>query len=357
MDIIQIVPRLPPATDGVGDYALRVATQLRAAHQIESHFVVGDPTWHSDRTLKFDAATLRHRSGTDLIAALRAKGSIRKILLNYVGYGYARRGYPRWLVKGLKDWLRSKHENSLNTVFHELYAFGPPWTSSFWISPLQKRSAKVLALLSRKLITPMERYAQILKSFGVHSQIIKIPVFSNVGEVSSPKPLRERKPQMVVFGNRLRRAEIYSSYRLQLIEACRGLGLEAIVDVGSPLPNSPDLPVGLIEKGVQGTEEITALLSDSRAGFLTYFDGYLAKSGVFAAYCAHGVLPILPSRNSSELDAIHHGAEYLLVDQIPATDTDINTQQIANNAHRWYQEHSIAETASKMAETLKKSAN
>src|SRR5467141_2905569 len=105
MDVIQIVPRLPPATDGVGDYAIRVARQLRAAHQIESHFIVGDPEWQPPMNLEFEAASIRVRSSAKLIEALQRNGSIATALLNYVGYGYAKRGCPVWLVKGLKQWL------------------------------------------------------------------------------------------------------------------------------------------------------------------------------------------------------------------------------------------------------------
>ncbi|MHC5830485.1 MAG: glycosyltransferase family 1 protein, partial [Nostoc sp.] len=43
--ITSIVPRLPPAIDGVGDYALNLARQLRKDFNIQTHFIVGNPTW------------------------------------------------------------------------------------------------------------------------------------------------------------------------------------------------------------------------------------------------------------------------------------------------------------------------
>lgn len=43
--IIQIVPQLPPAINGLGDYALNLARQLRQDFAIETHFVVGDHSW------------------------------------------------------------------------------------------------------------------------------------------------------------------------------------------------------------------------------------------------------------------------------------------------------------------------
>jgi len=45
MLVTSIITRLPPAVDGVGDYALNVALRLRKDFDLETHFVVGDPTW------------------------------------------------------------------------------------------------------------------------------------------------------------------------------------------------------------------------------------------------------------------------------------------------------------------------
>jgi hypothetical protein len=39
--IHQIIPRLPPAIDGVGDYALSLARQLRHDYDIDTHFIIG----------------------------------------------------------------------------------------------------------------------------------------------------------------------------------------------------------------------------------------------------------------------------------------------------------------------------
>ena len=45
LEIVQIVPRLPPSISGVGDYAYLLARELRATHDIHTHFIVCDPFW------------------------------------------------------------------------------------------------------------------------------------------------------------------------------------------------------------------------------------------------------------------------------------------------------------------------
>ncbi|MFZ4728709.1 MAG: glycosyltransferase family 1 protein, partial [Pseudanabaena sp.] len=68
------------------------------------------------------------------------------VLLHYVGYGYAKRGCPVWLVDGIQRWKNLYPDRLLVTMFHELHASGtPPWTSSFWLSPLQKNLVTRLA--------------------------------------------------------------------------------------------------------------------------------------------------------------------------------------------------------------------
>ncbi len=50
--VIAIVPRLPPAIDGVGDYALNLARQLRKDFNIHTHFIVGNSTCKVQQKLK-----------------------------------------------------------------------------------------------------------------------------------------------------------------------------------------------------------------------------------------------------------------------------------------------------------------
>src|SRR5438477_1557297 len=202
MDLIQIVPRLPPAIDGLGDYAFYLAKQLRDDYEIDSHFIVGNPQWKNEQAIEFPAQRVGERSSACLREILQSSKSISSVLLHYVGYGYAKRGCPFWLIQALDQWKREPGRR-LVTVFHELYAFGPPWSSSFWTSPFQKLLARRLAIISDQCVTPMRMYARILEKLchRFPNRVMSMPVFSNVGEPSDVGPLRERKNQIVVFGN------------------------------------------------------------------------------------------------------------------------------------------------------------
>ena len=51
MQFIQIVPSLPPAISGVGDYAYLLAKQMRETKGIQTIFIVCDPTWKNAEKL------------------------------------------------------------------------------------------------------------------------------------------------------------------------------------------------------------------------------------------------------------------------------------------------------------------
>src|SRR5207249_4253272 len=79
----------------------------------------------------------------------------------------------------------------------------------------------------------------------------------------------------------------------QLRSALKNLGVQKLVTVGFV-----DLPLDGLGLPVQRHHSLShqaasAILSASRIGVLDYFDGYLGKSGIFAAYCSHGVMPLL----------------------------------------------------------------
>jgi hypothetical protein len=82
------------------------------------------------------------------------------------------------------------------------------------------------------------------------------------------------------------------------------------------------------------------MLADARFGAIAYPTGYIAKSGVFAAYCAHGICPILIADAARETDGLIPGRHYCLgvPDRIVP---EAHSANIAENAWDWYQSHSV----------------
>ncbi|MFM5895998.1 MAG: glycosyltransferase family 1 protein, partial [Dolichospermum sp.] len=334
--VIAIVPRLPPAIDGVGDYALNLARQLRKDFNIHTHFIVGNSTWQGAAEIEgFTISQITDNSASTLVSLLSSNDKYSSILLHYVGYGYAQRGCPVWLVQGLERWKSLYPKNRLVTMFHEISASGPPWTSAFWLSSLQRDLAARLTKLSDRCITSKQLYADIITqiSRGKHNQVLFLPVFSNVGEPEKlPPDLSERQQRLVIFGGVANRARVYNQSQKVLNYVCQRLNIQEIYDIGTPTGITPSFigKVPILEIGEQPAHKVSDILTNSIAGFCDYNPDFLAKSGIFAAYCAYRLLPINAKESVSIIDGIESGKNYWTPD-IGSNDSEdqFNWQTVA----------------------------
>jgi hypothetical protein len=222
------------------------------------------------------------------------------------------------------------------TVFHEVYATGPPWRSSFWTQPLQRRIAAAVAEVSDAVVTSLDLYVRRIGPAAAGKASVS-PVFSTVGEPPEPPPLAGRARRIVLFGGRGARARAWGELRPDLLAACRALGAEEIADVGPPLESAEESLDGIPVRrlGALPAAEVSRLLLGSRAGFVAYPAFFLPKSTIFAAYCAHGVLPIQAWRRRSRAGGT--------APRWTAGSGD--PQAIASAAHAWYREHSLERQA------------
>lgn len=292
--IVQIVPRLPRSDGGVGGYAHALARRLADGFGVETRFVEAEDS-----------------RAVDLAPGETA-------LLHYANYAYERRGCPARLVAELEAWRRGG--GRLVTVFHEVYAGGPPWRSSFWLGPRQRRLAARTARASDRIVTTLDLYAGLVRRLVPGAEIEVAPVFSTVGEPPEVPPFRDRPKTLIVFGGAGVRRRTWGEHREDLLAACRALEIEEVVDIGPPAglpPELPGLPVRVL--GPLPEEEVSRRMLGARAGFLAYPSGFLPKSTIYAAYCAHGLLPVCAPGGVGD-----------------------DPETAAAAARSWYLEHSLA---------------
>ena len=348
MELIQIVPVLPPALSGVGDYALLLARELQDALGVRTRFLVGDPSWGGHEAVApFPAQTVSARTAPALGRALD-EAEADATLLHYVGFGYADRGCPFWLVDAVERWKLARAGRRLIVLFHELYATGPVWSSVFWTGPFQKRLAARLgrAADARRMTTRIAagQLRALLGPPGRDAAIEAVPVFSTLGEPAAPPPLAARRRQMVVFGSRAWREDVYTRRMADLTDACRSLGIERVVDVGAPLAAVPGggLPVPLEAAGPLSAAEAGELFAGSLAGYFSYPVPSLAKSTIFAAYCAHGMVPVtFPGNSRPNTDGLVAGTHFLAATSPQPTDAEA-LARVAAEARGWYAGHRLA---------------
>lgn len=360
MNLTAIIPRLPPVVDGIGDYALCLARLLRDNVGITTRFIVTDPAWPGAGEVEgFEVRRMASHSTDELLNLLTGDSTTgEQVLLHYEGYGYATRGCPFWLVEALERWRHASHNRSLITMFHELYAKGgAPWTSSFWLSPLQKNLTTRLARLSDQWLTSLERYARMVQTMSgkESSESHHLAVFSSIGEPQSTPPLNERRRRLVVFGTRGRRIEVYKRSAADLNRICSALDIEEIVDIGRPLEDdfSKDLVVPASVLGLLSGEHVSEILQDSVAGVIDYPASMLGKSTIFAAYCSHRMIPIVANYGDGRpADGLEPGTHYLLSSIASEQASMASGQLIADRGFDWYQSHNLSAHAKRLASCL-----
>jgi hypothetical protein len=342
--LVQVVPRLPPATDGVSGYAAALSQAL-AQRGVTTHFVDGAaPDGHVVPLIG------EGHSGGAVLSRQLADSGTEHLLVHYVNYGYQSRGCPISLVRGAVRWRAAKPTRRLVTMFHEVYANGPPWRSSFWLGPVQRRLAAQLLRASDGAVTSLALYGRMLTRWGPRREVVVAPVFSAVGEPATAPAPEERRPRvMLVFGGAGNRRRAYDEHRAALAAACQALDIAEILDLGPPLADLPGEIVGrpVRSLGARPKEEVSAVMLRSFAGFLAYPPLFLEKSTVFAGYCAHGLVPVCTSRGRARRGP--EGPPYWepILEAAPT-----EPGGLAAKAQAWYSGHNLTQQAATFHDLL-----
>jgi hypothetical protein len=348
--LIQVVPQLKPGRCGVTDHAIPLARELKAKFGIDSAFVVlnSDLRCEVEFPVAYCApdrllATSRELSGNQPCA----------MLVHVSGYGYSADGAPALLAEALGE-VSKDGRFKIAAYFHELFASGPPWTSAFWYSRRQKAAIRRIAALCDLMVTNMGMHARWLESETRRkpgATIRLLPVLSTIGEAQQPSRAEEREPKMAVFGLAATRRKAYRELS-ELSDLLRTLRIEGIVDIGAACDVGPELDgIAVERKGELTAADVAATLSRVRYGFLSYAPHALAKSSIFAAYCAQGAVPVIATPFDGEIDGLKDGVHLLsprTADE--ALGSGLGRRSIA--ARAWYEGHGIREHAETYARWL-----
>ena len=348
--IVQIVPSNLPGHCGLGDYAFRVACELRDTWNIESSFAVMSEEFPEFKAYPDFAVYPAPIGDADGIrdAVLRASatqsGDLSPVLLHASGYSYDRGGAPEALVEGLARAKSAAPGLVLATMFHELNESIPVYRRSYWTSGARQRRALAATMALTDIgMTNCMAHRELLQRWNKSGrEIAVLPVFSNLGESEEFRPFDSRQARIMVLGQPRSRGNSYGRFEAGLARAVKMLGVEEVIDVGIPVENCPKEIAGcpVTELGWQPTEEISRLLSESRFGFVAYEAEGQAKSGIMAAVCAHGAVPVLAGKRSATAD----GQILDLNCWSSETGGQLSlgqAERIGHGAHGWYRGHSL----------------
>lgn len=303
---VHIVPHLPPQNSGVGDYATLVGRRME---ELGVGVVCGYIAAGCNREeLPPDGERVRNITGAcDAQSLWRAVEELAiphppspislSIVLHYSGYGFGQNGCPDWLVDALRN--RPSFVSRVVTYFHELYATSPPWRRAFWYSASQQRIAAEVAGQSDAILTNCRLYARWLeeKTRQPTYSVPSLSVPSNVGEPKEVPELEARPLRAVTFGNVLRKRFALYSDAKQTAQLLQRLRISELVDIGAKCNVDRRAyersGISVIERGYLNAAETSRALLECRLGLLHCNTHKLGKSGTYAAFAAHGVVPVI----------------------------------------------------------------
>lgn len=326
---------MTPRRCGVSDAAFLLAEELRAGFGIETAFTVlnaGERSRVPQRTLYCGPEQLLEN------CLELTEGRRGAILVHLSGYGYSPDGAPAHLAKAIAA-LRQSGQFQIAVYFHELFFYGKPWQSGFWYAGRQKRVMRDIARHCDWLVTNTDFHAKWLeREVRLAAPVALLPVFSTVGEAVELRPVAEREAVLAVFGLPGPRQRAYKQLP-SLGTTLRALGIKAILDVGMQC-GAPCTVQGLpvTPMGEQSAEDLAALFSRVRFGFVPMAPNALGKSSTFAGFCALGAIPVVATPFSEEVDGLRDGVQVVSSRTVNAV-LRSGLQPCSQAAFQWYRGH------------------
>lgn len=356
MSICVILPRLPPSIDGVGDYTLRLWIELCGSPNQEPSltqragwsFLCHDGAAQTKQLFPEASVDSLQKNERLLLAQLEA-GGYSKVLLQFVGYGFAETGAPEYLARALDTWKSRNPTRKLFVMFHELYASGPIWRRTFWTSFKQKQVAHRLLRLSNVSVVSNMRAFKLLKPFAGTTELKLIPIgtaFS--GTRQSEKNFRHT----LIFG--LDRTSVLNDHS-RLISLLGTHGLIQQIVLAGKYSNSHeeddereiirsllgDVSV-VVEKNLPRSD-IPETVQNCGLSLSHVSSVYLPKSSRFHLSCSIGQITIAKRSKDTPEEPLSEGFNYLCYTQpeelLPWLTNAPLLESIANESYQLSQEY------------------
>ncbi|MBE7495688.1 MAG: hypothetical protein HS117_12120 [Verrucomicrobiaceae bacterium] len=358
MNILQILPRVPPAVCGIADYAWGIARGLRDQHDIHSRFLSAGTSWTEPAgTPEFPVNRLAMLSTPALVELVKAStDDTQALVLHLSPYGFQKRAVPFWLASAWRQIARLPKRPRMITMFHELYATGSVRSSAFWLQPLQKQVLRVVARASDALRTNRQPYADWLLGIrGLRAPEVEVmPVYSNFGEPETLPSWQEREPSMAMFAWGIHSGESLEETVARAAACCRKFGMTGLHLLGCKQDlDDSSLGVKITRHGFLEAAAISRLLLSCRMAYTAYSPEHFGKSTLVAAFAAHGLALVTQGRTPVLPDGLREGVELLHERTLPGTVRSSELETIARSLRSWYDTHSLKANVQSYASQIK----
>lgn len=361
MRVLQILPRVPPAVCGIGDYAWGIAQRLRDEHAVQSSFLSAGTNWTKpEGDSEFPVFRLPELNAKALVEFVVArKQEFQAVVLHMSPYGYQKRAVPIWLASAWQQIARMTSRPRLITMFHELYASGSMRSSAYWLQPLQKWVLRTVARASDGQRTNRVGYADWLQGVsGLKTRIIEVmPVYSNFGEPEVLPAWEAREPSMALFAWGIHSGESLDTVVGKAAAWGRHLGIKRLHLIGcKERVDESGLSIEVVRHGFMEASAVSALLSSCRMAYTAYSPEHFGKSTLMAAFAAHGLVVITQGGTKVLPDGLQDGVNVLNESSLLMAETPHMEpiEKIGEALRQWYDRHSLEQNAQSYASQIKR---
>jgi glycosyltransferase involved in cell wall biosynthesis len=291
-EVVIICPELSPGSGGVGDYTLRVVEEWQA---VSPRFLVANATREisDNRVEQLDAQA----------RLVRELPGDAKVLVQYSAYGFHRFGYPRALLRAVREWKRGSR-GVLVVMFHEIWTFWPIFNKNYPLQWLHRRDIGELVRVADEVFTSTASQAEHLRSASTRADVKVLPVGSNIRPPAMAQPAREAG-RAVLFGLQASRVKTLQKLLADLRSLVGARVITRLVTVGGgntalgdrderALLAELQLSNSAAIRGALPEDELSHLLARSSFALSAQDELSVTKSGTFVAYAAHGLNIISP---------------------------------------------------------------
>ena len=261
------------------------------------------------------------------------------ILLEFTPLAYSRFGVSWPLLLQVLRWRLNGCR--VITYFHEL-----PFPNGRGLKKrlavfVQQAYCSFLAAASAHSLVNQQQGRRCLQLLCGTRRVSFLPTCSNVGESDLVATPANRSLQVVIFGSPGKRRHAHS-----LVASLGGyrqlFGPKVhVIDIGEPLLLPSELVPEVKNLGTLSSAEIQEHLLASRFGFFYAEPNQFSKSGVFAAYSAHGVVPILSYKDADPQPFFLSPGEI-----VAKSSRFTDLKFVWHSCRDWYRQYSVRKCAS-----------
>lgn len=343
--VVFILPRLPPAHCGLGDYSMILLGHMRMDPPPRILVMHGAaetravyPELDVEQLPATQAGLLAH------LHKLRAK----RVFVQYVAQGFQSRGCPLWFLGALRKWRLETSNARLVMMLQELWFEPSFWKPDWLLQKFHRRALRRLASAVDRLFVSTESFYQRMKGATALGRLQVLINPATIPVIESCSQTQRQQGLIVLFGrqgSRIRALKDFAPWLGKLYS--KGL-LTRLLLLGSRETSEMNrkedflaatlLPMEVIDVlGPLSRERLSRYFLSAEMGICTKANQNFSKSTIFMGYASHGlsIISTNTDRNAeAPLSFVTHPA-----DLIKGTVSARQLKVKGENLRDWYNHH------------------